>query len=66
MSSASRWLKIHTRHWRPCSRYALSPEATLITSPKSEEGVCDTDVQTLSDGSKNAHGAKMPKHMLVL
>ncbi len=54
-----------TRHWRPMSRYALSPEAVLVHSPKSEEGGCDTDVQTLSDGDKKAHAAMLPNMLLL-
>ena len=58
-------VQLGTRRWRAGSRYALSPEAVLVHSPKSEEGGCDTDVQTLSDGSKKAHTG-MPHGMLVL
>jgi hypothetical protein len=43
------------------SRFALSPDATLFHSPKSEDGVCDTDVQTLSDGTCKAHTLIGPK-----
>ncbi len=59
-------VQLGTRHWRNMSRYALSPEAVLVHSPKSEEGGCDTDVQTLSaEGAGKAHGAMLP-HMLLL
>ena len=59
-------VELGTRHWRPMSRFALSPEAVLIHAAKSEEEACDTDVQTLSqDRTKRAHASMQP-HMLVL
>ena len=59
-------VELGTRHWRPMSRFALSPEAVLVHAAKSEEAACDTDVQTLSiDRSKKAHVGMQP-HMLVL
>ena len=57
--------QVHMRDWRPMSRFALSPEAVLVHSPKSEEGPCDTDVQTLGDGAKRAHGAMLPGMLLL-
>ena len=54
------------RRWRSMSRFALSPDAVLVHSPKSEEGEEDTDVQTISGkDDKKAHG-KVPKGMLLL
>ena len=53
-------VQLGTRHWRVGSRFALSPEAVLVHSPKSEEGACDTDVQTLGDDSKKAHNSLLP------
>lgn len=56
------------RDWRPMARFALSPEAVLVHSPKSEEGECDSDVQTLSDGKGRAHSlmkANMPNMLLL-
>ena len=37
------------------SRFAADPSAVLLTSPKSEEGACDTDIQTLGKQSEHAH-----------
>ena len=37
----------------------------LVACPKSEEGKCDTDVQTLGQPSQRAHAA-MPKGMMIL
>lgn len=51
--------------WPAKSRFVVSPQAVLVASPKSEEGACDTDVQTLGPPSKRAH-ANLPKTMLVL
>ena len=56
---------MHMRRWRPMSRYALSPDGVLVHSPKSEEDACDTDVQTLGDGAKRAHGAMLPGMLLL-
>ena len=49
--------------WRAGQRFVLHPNATLITSPKSEEGQCDTDVQTLGRAGERAH-ADMPRSMV--
>ena len=43
------------RHWPPGTRYALSPDAVLAQSSKSEDGPCDTDVQTLGREDAKAH-----------
>jgi GR25 family glycosyltransferase involved in LPS biosynthesis len=51
--------------WPPSSRFAVRPEGVLVTSPKSEVGKCDTDVQTLGQTTRMAH-AKMPRSMLKL
>lgn len=58
-------VQLGTRHWRVGSRFALSPEAVLVHSPKSEEGACDTDVQTLGHEAKRAHSGLLP-NMLKL
>ena len=57
---------IGTRHWRPLARFALSPEAVLVHSPKSEEGECDTDVQSLGRPTELPHKRLKEKGMLVL
>jgi len=63
------------RHWGSGTRFALSPEAVLAHSPKSEDGACDTDVQSLGDTKTKAHskivgrGKKLSQHtreMLLL
>ena len=59
-------VELGMRTWRPMSRFALSPEATLIHAPKSEEAECDTDVQTLSNGEKKVHDKGVLKGMLLL
>ena len=59
-------VELGMRSWRAMSRFALSPEATLIHAPKSEEAECDTDVQTLSSGEKTAHGSLKKNKMLLL
>jgi len=51
--------------WPAASRYVVDPQAVLLASPKSEEGACDTDVQTLGQPTKRAH-ASMPRSMLLL
>ena len=49
--------------WPRGARFAIDPEAVLLTSPKSEEGACDTDIQTLGRPSEQAH-AELPRDML--
>ena len=39
--------------------------SVLLTSPKSEVGKCDTDVQTLGSPDREAH-RMLPKNMLRL
>ena len=51
--------------WPRGSRFAADPSAVLLTSPKSEEGACDTDIQTLGKQSEHAH-AELPRSMLRL
>ena len=51
--------------WPTGSRYALSPDAVLLTSPKSEAIGGDTDVQTLGRRDEAAH-AELPPGMLRL
>jgi len=43
------------RKWPKGSRFALAPDAVLLTSPRSEDGACDTDVQTLGEPGVVAH-----------
>ena len=40
-------------------------DASWTAEQESEEGPCDTDVQTLSDGAKKAHGAMLPNMLLL-
>lgn len=58
-------VQLGRRHWRAMSRFTVSPDSVLVHSPKSEEGDCDTDVQSLGASDKKAHGS-MQKGMLVL
>lgn len=51
--------------WPAASRFACAPDAVLLTAPKSEEGACDTDVQSLGDPAEEAHRA-LPEGMLRL
>lgn len=51
--------------WPRAARFALDPEGVLMTSPKSEEGKCDTDIQTLGAPTERAH-ASLPRTMLRL
>ena len=53
------------RGWEPGTRFAVAPDAVLLTSPKSESGSCDTDVQTLGVDGAQAH-ANFPEGMLRL
>jgi len=53
------------RKWKKGSRFALSPDGVLLTSPRSEDGKCDTDVQTLGEPEADAH-LHLPKEMLRL
>ena len=53
------------RGWPAGTRFAAAPGAVLLTSPKSEVGKCDTDVQTLGARSERAH-ARFPEGMLRL
>ena len=49
--------------WPRGSRWAVMSEGSLIISPKSEVGKCDTDVQTLGSPKVEAH-ERMPNQML--
>ena len=51
------------RPWPRQTRFALDPKAVLLTSPRSEDGTCDTDVQTLGSSDAEAH-ANLPEEML--
>jgi GR25 family glycosyltransferase involved in LPS biosynthesis len=45
------------------ARFALAPRGVLLAAPKSEEGACDTDVQTLGAAGRSAHAALPPTMM---
>ena len=47
------------------TRFAVDPEGVLMTSPKSEVGKCDTDIQTLGAPTERAHAA-LPREMMRL
>jgi hypothetical protein len=51
------------RGWPRSSRFALAPGGVLLSSPRSEEGACDTDVQTLGRPGVRAH-AQLPDDWL--
>ena len=51
--------------WGRGARFAIDPEGVLLTSPKSEEGECDTDIQCLGHPSEMAH-AQLPRTMMRL
>ena len=51
--------------WGRGARFAIDPEGVLLTSPKSEEGQCDTDIQCLGHPSEMAH-AQLPRTMMRL
>ena len=51
--------------WPSGARFACAPDAVLLTAPKSEEGACDTDVQTLGPPGEEAHRS-LPKGMMRL
>lgn len=51
--------------WPAASRFACAPDAVLLTAAKSEEGACDTDIQTLGKPSEHAH-TQLPRQMLRL
>ena len=51
------------RSWPRGSRFALDVDAVLLTSPRSEDGACDTDVQTLGEAGVDAH-ENLPAGML--
>ena len=53
---------LNARPWPKGARFALHP-AVLLTSPKSEVGACDTDVQTLGSPDREAHRL-LPKSMM--
>ena len=40
-------------------RYGAHPECSLLASPRSEDGACDTDVQTLGKADVLAHTSLM-------
>ena len=44
--------------WRG-GRYGTHPECSLLASPRSEDGACDTDVQTLGKADVLAHTSLM-------
>lgn len=51
------------RAWSRSSRFALAPGGVLLSSPRSEEGACDTDVQTLGQPGVRVH-AQLPDDWL--
>ena len=51
--------------WPKDTRFCVDPNGVLLTSPKSEEGACDTDIQTLGRQSEKAHAA-LPRTMMRL
>ena len=51
--------------WPKGTRFCIDPKGVLLTSPKSEEGACDTDIQTLGAPLEKAH-RELPKSMIRL
>ena len=49
---------IRDSDWRG-GRYGAHPECSLLASPRSEDGACDTDVQTLGKADVLAHTSLM-------
>ena len=44
-------------------RFCINPDAVLMLCPRSEDGECDTDVQTLGEDGVGAH-ENLPSTML--
>lgn len=53
------------RAWPAATRFAVPAAKPLIGAPRSEDGACDTDVQTLGEKGAKAHGA-LPEGMLTM
>ena len=53
------------RPWPEHARFAIDPQAVLVQCPKSEEGACDTDVQTLGEPGERAHANVPPGWQLL-
>ena len=51
--------------WPKGTRFCIDPNGVMLTSPKSEEGACDTDIQTLGRPREKAH-ADLPRTMMRL
>jgi GR25 family glycosyltransferase involved in LPS biosynthesis len=51
--------------WPAGSRFILDPQAVLAACPKSEDGACDTDVQSLGKPTERAHAA-IPQSMMLM
>ena len=56
---------VAVRGWGPGTRFVAQPNAVLLSSPKSEVGSCDTDVQTLGAKGEHAH-TRLPPGMLKM
>ncbi len=50
----------------PATKFAVPADAVLLAAPKSEEGACDTDVQTLGEPRVRAHDQLPSRGMLRL
>lgn len=50
--------------WGEMTRFSVSLDAPLLTSPRSEEGRGDTDVQHLGNPATLAHSLLLPQHMM--
>ena len=50
----------------PATKFAVPADAVLLAAPKSEEGACDTDVQTLGEPRARAHDQLPSRGMLRL
>ena len=57
-ASAEARIKVVIHDWRG-GRYGAHPECSLLASPRSEDGACDTDVQTLGKADVLAHTSLM-------
>lgn len=53
------------RAWPAATRFAVPAARPLIGAPRSEDGACDTDVQTLGKPGAKAHDA-LPEGMLTM
>ena len=53
------------RAWPAATRFAVPAARPLVGAPRSEDGPCDTDVQTLGKPGAKAHGS-LPEGMLTM